>query len=81
MIMLVGGLLFTVGTIWWLAECFMSHKVWGWAAILTFPIANIVWLFFFPKRGWKPATAFLVGGLLAWGGYVCVGPVAAKLIH
>ncbi|HEY4003382.1 MAG TPA: hypothetical protein VGO93_31230 [Candidatus Xenobia bacterium] len=74
---MVGGLVAMVGTCWWLAECFTTNKVWGWAAILTFPFGNLIWLAFFPRRGWKPAVVSAVGYLLAYGGYCCVAQVVS----
>ena len=74
----VGGLLALIGTCWWLGECFMTNKVWGWVAIITFPFGNLVWLAFFPKRGWKPALICIVGSLWAYGGYCMLANVVSK---
>jgi hypothetical protein len=67
----LGGLIGLVGALWWLGVCFQSSPLWGTLSLVTFPIGNIVWLLFHPKKGWKPALATFVGTILLGGAYLC----------
>lgn len=59
-----GGLISLIGSIWWIAECFFTAPIWGYLGLFTFPLSNLVWLAYYPRRGWKPALLTLIGTLL-----------------
>lgn len=64
-----GGMISLVGSIWWIAECFFTSQIWGYLSLFTFPLSNLVWLAYNPRRGWKPALLTLIGTLLLGFGY------------
>lgn len=75
--LMIGGVVALVACIWWIAECFTTSPFWGYGALFTFPIGNLIWLVFYPRRGWKPVATLLAGAAVLGLGWLCFGHMVA----